>query len=49
MCPLCMATVAWIAVGAVTTGGISALAFNTLRGDKTKDQQKATLQGERHG
>jgi hypothetical protein len=32
MCPFCLATVAWIAVGATATGGLSALAVSTFRG-----------------
>lgn len=30
MCPFCMATAVWIAVGAVSTGGVSALAAAKL-------------------
>ena len=32
MCPVCLATVAWIAAGATSTGGISALAVKRFRG-----------------
>jgi hypothetical protein len=32
MCPLCLATVAWIAAGTTSTGGISALAVKRFRG-----------------
>lgn len=50
MCPMCMATVAWIAASATSTGGISALVVSRLRG---KNQQPTTThnheQGERHG
>jgi hypothetical protein len=31
MCPFCLATAAWIAVGAASTGGISAAVVHTLR------------------
>lgn len=31
MCPFCIATVAWIAAGAASTGGVSAAVVNTLR------------------
>jgi hypothetical protein len=31
MCPFCFATVAWIAAGVTSAGGLSALAVNTLR------------------
>lgn len=49
MCPACIATAAWIAVGTVSTGGISALVVGRLRGRK----QEATihenhLEGERY-
>jgi len=30
MCPFCIGTALWIAAGAVTTGGVSALAVNKL-------------------
>ena len=51
MCPFCLATVAWIAVGAVSTGGISALAVHSLR-DKNQEpamSNKNHVQGEGHG
>jgi hypothetical protein len=31
MCPFCLATVAWIALGATSVGGISALAVKRSR------------------
>jgi hypothetical protein len=31
MCPFCIATVAWVAAGAASTGGVSAAVVNTLR------------------
>jgi hypothetical protein len=48
---MCFATVAWIAVGATSMGGMSALAVSLLHG---KSQQPTTgstnhVQGERHG
>jgi hypothetical protein len=51
MCPFCLATAAWIAVGAASTGGFSALVVHSLR---DKDRQPAIgnknyVQGERHG
>jgi hypothetical protein len=52
MCPLCIATVAWIAAGTTSTGGITALTLSKFRGRRKKDQQQANLttsQGERHG
>ena len=30
MCPFCIGTALWIAAGAVTTGGVSALAITKL-------------------
>jgi hypothetical protein len=50
MCPMCVATVAWIAASATSTGGISAVIVSRLRG---KNQQEANTNdhedGERHG
>lgn len=50
MCPVCIATVAWITAGTTSTGGISALIVSRLRG---KDRRSITNnnceQGERHG
>jgi hypothetical protein len=51
MCPMCVATVGWIAASATSTGGISALVISRLRG---KNQQPASTnnhheQGERDG
>lgn len=31
MCPICIATAAWIAAGVTSTGGVSALAVSTFR------------------
>jgi hypothetical protein len=39
MCPVCIATAAWIAVSATSTGGVSALFAKKLRG---KNQKTAT-------
>jgi hypothetical protein len=50
MCPFCFATVAWIAAGVASTGGISALAVKKMRG---RIQEATTNnnydQGDRHG
>ena len=47
---MCLATMAWIAAGTTSTGGIPALALNRLR---SKNQESTTgknhEQGERHG
>jgi hypothetical protein len=41
MCPLCLATVAWIAAGATSTGGISAFAVKRFRGrDRERSNNK---------
>ena len=32
MCPVCIATATWIAAGATSTGGISALVVSRFRG-----------------
>lgn len=54
MCPLCIGTAAWIAVSAVSTGGISALGISALMVSKLRDNHnKQELlkneEGEKHG
>ena len=51
MCPVCIATAAWIAAGATSTGGISALVVSRLRGKNQEPttNNKTHEQGERHG
>jgi hypothetical protein len=44
MCPFCIATSVWIAAGAVSAGGVSALAVAKIWNRKTREQQ----QGESH-
>lgn len=44
MCPFCMATAVWIAAGAVSTGGISALAVAKIWNKKTREREE----GENH-
>ena len=39
MCPACIATVAWIAAGTTSTGGISALVVSRFRGKKLRDKK----------
>jgi hypothetical protein len=51
MCPVCIATAAWIAVGATGTGGLSLLIASRLR---TRHFEATTNhnnneKGERHG
>ena len=36
MCPFCIGTAVWIAAGAVTTGGVSALAITKLIHKKSR-------------
>jgi hypothetical protein len=55
MCPVCIATAAWIAASATSTGGISALVVNRIGGRLRGKNQETTIskksieQGERHG
>jgi hypothetical protein len=39
MCPFCMATAVWIAVGAVSTGGVSALAVARFWKTKARERE----------
>ena len=34
MCPVCIANMAWLAAGATSTGGVTALVMSSLRGKK---------------
>jgi hypothetical protein len=38
MCPFCIGTAVWIAAGAVTTGGVSALAVAKFWNRKAREQ-----------
>ncbi len=49
MCPVCIATAAVIAASATSTGGISALVMNRLRGRNIQNSMNKPEQGERHG
>jgi hypothetical protein len=40
MCPFCVATAAWIAVGVVSTGGVSALAVAKIWNNKTHEREQ---------
>ena len=40
MCPFCIGTAVWIAAGAVTTGGVSALAITTLWNRKAREREE---------
>jgi hypothetical protein len=37
MCPFCIGTALWIAVGVVSTGGVTTLAVAKVRNSKTHD------------
>src|ERR1700680_223662 len=47
MCPVCIATAAWIAAGAGSTGGISALVVSRLRGSTKQQPTTRTTRKER--
>ena len=56
MCPACIASVAWIAAGTVSTGGISALVISAFRGKKLRGKEQNSItnkknpeKGERNG
>lgn len=56
MCPACIATVAWIAAGTTSTGGISALVVSSFRGKKLRGEKQdlttskeILVKGEEHG
>ena len=40
MCPACIATVAWIAAGTTSTGGITALVVSSFRGKKLRGEKQ---------
>ena len=39
MCPFCLAAAVWITAGAVSTGGISALAVAKVLNNKARERQ----------
>ena len=43
MCPFCIGTAVWIAAGAVTTGGVSALAVAKLWNRKADPQGESNV------
>jgi hypothetical protein len=47
MCPACLATVAWIAGGAVSSAGLAAMVLLKLRpkGEEEQPQRKEKLNG----
>lgn len=51
MCPACITTVAWIAAGAASTGGLAALVASSLggkKGDNESDEHRDD-QGDSYG
>jgi hypothetical protein len=40
MCPFCVATALWIAAGAVTTGGVSAIAVTKVWNSKAREREQ---------
>jgi hypothetical protein len=46
MCPVCMATAAWIAAAAVSTGGMTALVFKKVAAGKAANQFPANPKSE---
>lgn len=40
MCPFCIGTALWIAAGAVTTGGVSALAITKLWNKSAQEREQ---------
>jgi hypothetical protein len=40
MCPFCIATAVWIAAGALSTGGVSALAIAKLSNRRPEELQQ---------
>ena len=39
MCPACLASVAWVAAGVTSTGGIAALVVSRLRDQNERDKE----------
>ena len=50
MCPVCITTVAWIAAGAASTGGLAALIASRLSGTKgDNESDEHSDQGDGNG
>ena len=51
MCPVCMATAAWIAAAAVSTGSMTALVFKKVATDKAANTfpKNRTTKEDQHG
>ena len=49
MCPMCIATVAWMAAGTASTGGLSAVIVKRLRGKNQARTRGNHEQGGEHG
>jgi hypothetical protein len=46
MCPFCIGTAVWIAAGAVTTGGVSAIAVAKLWNKKSLERELTVSTGD---
>ncbi len=47
MCPFCIGTAAWIAMGAVSTSGVAALAVTKLWSTKVRERAQGAIDDER--
>ena len=48
MCPLCLATAAWVAVAAVSTGGMTALVLKKARPGRTDNPNISPSKEDHH-
>ena len=46
MCPACIASVAWVAAGVTSTGGVAALVVSRLRDQNDRNKEMDTDQNE---
>ena len=46
MCPACIASVAWMAAGVTTTGGVAALVVSRLRDENDRNNELDTDENE---
>ena len=47
MCPACIASVAWMAAGVTSTGGIAALVVSRLRDKNDRNEEMDTANSEK--
>ena len=45
MCPFCLSTIGWALAGAVSTGGLTALAVKLSRKEKNGNESNSQLEG----